>query len=219
MPCDADLVGAKQDRWNERCREQCATANLLSQTLGAGPSRLGQTSDIQSGPSETSRPQIQNNATPTAANPIPPVTPPQQILGSRSHIARMTHTPVVDQRASQRIRPNYAPPQSPTCQGNNPPRSLANDSEGDDYVDEIQPLMEQLAFGGMNPNNTHVHPSNPFHMTPEPPPPHPEPPNPFPPAPVMKCCSRGHLCQITAFTLDRNGVLCNHCENCRQGDA
>ncbi|KAF9515807.1 hypothetical protein BS47DRAFT_1360765 [Hydnum rufescens UP504] len=128
MPCDADLVGAKQDRWNEQHHEQNATANLLSQTLGAGPSRLGQTSDIQSGPSETSRPQIQNNATPTA---------------------------VVDQHASQQICPNYAPPQSPTCQGNNPPGSLANDSEGNDTVDEIQPLMEQLAFGGMNPNNTH----------------------------------------------------------------
>ncbi|KAF9518337.1 hypothetical protein BS47DRAFT_1359076 [Hydnum rufescens UP504] len=207
--------GAKQDRRNEWHREQLATANLLSQTLGAGPSRLGQTSDTQPDPSEAPRQQqIQNHGTPPAAYPIPPVTPPQQILGSRSHIAQMTHTPAADQRTSQRIRPNYAPPQSPTHQGNNMSRSLLapspNDSGSDDTMDEIQPLMQQLSFGGMNTNIGHPHPSNPFHITPDQPPLpplHPEPPNPLPPAPMMKHCSHGHTCRITAFTLNRNGVL------------
>jgi hypothetical protein len=43
MPHDADLAGAKQARQNEQHHDQCATAKLLSQTPGAGPSRLGQT--------------------------------------------------------------------------------------------------------------------------------------------------------------------------------
>jgi hypothetical protein len=67
--------------------------------------------------------QIQNHGTPIAAmlsyklkcyqsiiiylyfseNPIPPVTPPQQILGSCSHISQMTHTPAADQCASMNL--------------------------------------------------------------------------------------------------------------------
>ncbi|KAF9515381.1 hypothetical protein BS47DRAFT_1391707 [Hydnum rufescens UP504] len=97
----------------------------------------------------------------------------------------------------------------------------SDDSGNDDAMDEIQPLMQWLSFGGMNTNIAHPHPSNPFHMTPEPPPPppHPEPPNPVPPAPMMKFCSCGHMHPITSFTVDKNGVLHNQCENCCQGDA
>lgn len=141
---------------------------------------------------------LNDNATIIApTTPIAPVTPPHPVLGSRSHTDRMTHTPGVDRRPSQRHCPDPTLPSRVANTSSHGP--LFQDKEG---MEDIVPTLRRLSFGiGHNQDYTVQIPptSNPFHVAPVPalPPPPPPLPPPLPPPPpspppAMRRCSRGH---------------------------